>query len=126
MFGCSLSLDVGILNTQAAARCPSGEAVKFLQLRDEFAPSLLVRQVLREDMVGIGARLERLAQQVHPRFLGRAARLAVIAGLAGRNQVLPRVLAPTVPWEDMVERQVLRLLAAVLTGEAVAHKDLAS
>jgi len=58
------------------------------------------------------------------RFLGRAAGLAVVARLAGGHYVLPIMTAPTMARQDMVQRQVSRLLAAVLTREAVAKENV--
>jgi len=41
-------------------------------------------------------------------------------------QVIPGVLATTVPRDDVVQRQVLGRRATVLARVAVAHEDLAS
>ena len=60
------------------------------------------------------------------RFLGRAARLAVVARLAGGHHVLPVMAAPAMPGQNMVQRQVSRLLPAVLTGKAIAQENVAT
>src|SRR5437867_12803003 len=60
------------------------------------------------------------------RFLGRAARLAVVARLAGGHHVLPVMSAPAMPGQNMVQRQVSRLLPAVLTGKAIAQENVAT
>ena len=59
------------------------------------------------------------------RLLGRPAALAVVARLARRHEVLPRVAAAAVAREHVVEGEVVRLPAAVLAGVAVAAEDLA-
>ena len=60
------------------------------------------------------------------RFLRCVAGLAVVAGLAGRDDVRPLVGAAAVAREDVVERQVSRLLAAVLARVAVAQEDVSA
>ena len=58
------------------------------------------------------------------RFLRRAPGLAVVAQLAGGHDVLPIVATPTMAREDVVQRQVSRLLSAVLTSEVIAQEDV--
>jgi len=60
------------------------------------------------------------------RFLRRAPGLAVVAQLAGGHDVLPIVATPTMAREDVVQRQVSRLLPAVLTGKAIAQENVAT
>ena len=82
------------------------------------APGLvaLVGEVRREQRVEVAARLERRAEQPEARLLERLAALAVVARLAGGDEVLPRVAAATMARHDVVERQVVRLAAAVLAA----------
>src|SRR5437773_12420542 len=65
---------------------------------------VLVDQVRREHRVHVAARLKRRAGEAEPSLLDRLAALAVIARLAGRDEVLPRVAAATVARNDVVER----------------------
>jgi len=60
------------------------------------------------------------------RFLGRAARLSVVARFAGRHDVLPIMAAPAMAGQNVVQRQVSSLLAAVLAREAVAEENIAA
>src|SRR5687768_6556558 len=86
---------------------------------------LLVRHVRAEQGVDVAARLERGPDQAQARLLGRLPALAVVAGLAGSDEVLPRVAAAAVARQDMIERQVVRAGAAVLAEMPVAQEDLA-
>jgi hypothetical protein len=63
---------------------------------------------------------------VHARFLGQPPTLAVIAVLAGGDEVVPGVSAPTMAGNDVIESQVVRLRAAVLACVLVADEDLAA
>ena len=63
--------------------------------------------------------------QPEARLLERLAALAVVARLAGGDEVLPGVAAAAMARHDVVERQVVGLPAAVLAGVAVAGEDLA-
>src|SRR5437870_1185572 len=63
------------------------------------------------------------AKERHPRLGERASTLSVIARLAGGHDVLPHVLTPTVPRDDMIERQVVAAPSAVLAGVVVAAED---
>jgi hypothetical protein len=58
--------------------------------------------------------------------LRRAAGLAVVAGLAGGHNVLPIVATSPMAGQNVVQRKVACLLAAVLTGESVAEEDIAT
>ncbi len=69
--------------------------------------------------------LERLAKQLHPYFRGGAAGFAMIACLAGADQILPLVLPPEMAWDNVVEGELSRLLPAVLAGIPVAVENLA-
>ena len=91
------------------------------------APRLvaLVGEVRREQRVDVAARLERRPVQPQPRLLERLAALPVVARLAGGDEVLPGVAAAAMARDDVVERQVVRLAAAVLAGVPVAGEDLA-
>jgi len=50
----------------------------------------------------------------------------VVARLAGRHEIVPRVAATPVAWHDVIESEVRRLPAAVLAGVAIAVEDLAA
>lgn len=50
--------------------------------------------------------------------------LTVIAGLAGRHHVTPVMSAPPMAGQDVVQRQVLRLLSAILAGKPVSQEDV--
>lgn len=50
----------------------------------------------------------------------------MIATGAGRDDVIPDVLSPEMAWINVVDGQVSALPAAVLAGEIVASKHLAS
>ena len=58
------------------------------------------------------------------RLRQRAAALAVVACSAGRNDVVPGVLAAAVSRHDVIQREVVTSLAAVLAGVVVALEDL--
>jgi hypothetical protein len=60
------------------------------------------------------------------RFLRGATGLAVVAVLAGGDDVLPVVLAAAVAGKDVVEGEVTRATSAVLTGVAVTQEDIAA
>lgn len=72
------------------------------------------------------ARLKRLAQELHSRFGERLASLAMVAGPAGTDDVLPGVRTAAGTRHDMVDRQVMGAYAAVLAGVVIAEKDLAA
>ena len=65
-------------------------------------------------------------EQAEARLVERLAALAVVARLAGRDEVLPGVAAAAMARHDVVEGQVVRLAAAVLAGVPVAGEDLAA
>jgi hypothetical protein len=58
-------------------------------------------------------------------FFWGAARLLVVADTAGSDEVLPGVTPATVARHHVVDREVARLLAAVLAHVVIAHEDLA-
>ena len=68
----------------------------------------------------------RLSLETKPGLVERLAALAVVAGLARGDQVLPAVGATAVARHHVVERQVVGLAAAVLAGVPVAREDLAT
>ena len=79
----------------------------------------VVLEVRREQRVEVAPRLERLAHEPEPRLLERLAALAVVAGLAGGDQVLPAVAAPAMARHHVVEGEVLQegdLIATVVAG----------
>jgi len=59
----------------------------------------------------------------HAGDLRHHAALPEIAGCAGRDDVVPSRLTATGTRDEMVERQIA-FVAAVLTGEAVAQKNI--
>src|SRR6185503_1230327 len=82
--------------------------------------------VRREHRVDVAARLEGRPMQPEAGLLDGLAALAVIAPLARRDEVLPRVPAAPMARHDVVQGQVVALPAAVLAGVAVAGEDLAA
>lgn len=67
---------------------------------------------------------ERLALQVHICFLRALATLTPVAWRTSGNQVTPRVWPTPVPWNDMIQRQVTHLPAAILARKIVPAQDL--
>jgi hypothetical protein len=67
-----------------------------------------------------------LADEVHVCFARGATGLAVVAGLAGGDDVPPVVLAAAIAGEDVVEGEVSRAASAVLAGVAVTQEDVAA
>ena len=67
----------------------------------------VVGEVRREQRVQVASRLERRPEQPDPRLLGRLAALAVVARLAGRDEVVPGVRPAAVARQDVVQRQVV-------------------
>lgn len=49
----------------------------------------------------------------------------MIAGLAGRNDIVPDVESATRAWDNVVDSQVGCLALAVLAGESIANEDFA-
>src|SRR6266550_2409794 len=86
----------------------------------------LVREVRREQRVDVAARLERRTMKSEAHLLEEVAALAMVARLAGRDEVLPGVAAAAMARDDVVEGQVVRLAAAVLAGVPIAGEDLAA
>src|SRR5712691_3248551 len=90
---------------------------------DELRPGALARtHVGRVQVLRRRRRPDRLAPQAHPRLGERAPALAVIAGLAGGDDVFPDVLATAVARDHVVEREVVAPAAAVLAGVLVPGK----
>ena len=83
-------------------------------------------EVAREQVRGARDRRCRARQQPHFRLDGRAAALAVVAGVAGRDEVLPIVRAPTMLRHDVVEGERAASTSTVLTALVVARKYLAA
>ena len=61
--------------------------------------------------------------QVHSRLSRRFTTFAMIAHLAGGNQIVPRVPASARPRNDVVDRKLNIGATAILTGEVVANED---
>jgi hypothetical protein len=59
-------------------------------------------------------------------FLRSATGLAVVAVLAGSDDVIPVVLAAAIAREDVVKGEVTRAASAVLAGVAVTQEDIAA
>src|SRR5438046_2560388 len=76
----------------------------------------LVLEVLDEQRIDVAARLEWRSVEPQPSLLEHLAALAVVALLAGRDEVLPRVAAAAVTRNDVVQGEVRGLPAAVLAG----------
>lgn len=65
-----------------------------------------------------------LTQQAHIRLFEQTIPFFAIADLAARHQVLPCALPPARAWDDMIERQVTGVLAAILAGFIIAQQDV--
>ena len=81
----------------------------------------VVREVRREQRVEVAAWLVRLAGQPKTGLLERLATLSVVARLARGDQVLPAVRPAPMARRHVVEREVVRLAAAVLARVPVAR-----
>src|SRR5438270_12002576 len=91
---------------------------------EELEPLALARaDIAREEIARSGRRPERRPGEHHARFRQRAPALLVIAALARRHDVLPRVLAAAMARDHMIESEIVAALAAVLTGVVVADED---
>jgi hypothetical protein len=69
-------------------------------------------------------RSARLAQQRHVCFFKRAIALFVIAGHAGSDEVLPTVASASRARGNMIDSQLRRCSAAILTAISVASKNV--
>ena len=65
-----------------------------------------------------------LAAEGHFRFPGVFPAFAPVAGHTCCDQILPRMRSTTVPRNDVIERQVTHLTAAILAGKIVPAQDL--
>src|SRR5258708_14128513 len=85
-----------------------------------------LREQTHQVAAGMQAKRPRRAGELHAGLLGRAAALAVVAGMAARDEILPGGLAGARAGNYVVERQLGRRhqAMAVLTGVAVAHEDV--
>src|ERR1035437_5185736 len=90
------------------------------------APALVavVAQIRCEDGVHVTARLHGSVRQPELRLVEQIAALAVVARLAGGDQVVPRVGPASMPRHDVVQGEVVGLPAAVLAGVRVTVEDL--
>src|ERR1035438_8519539 len=82
--------------------------------------------IRRQQLVlSVDADLPRLSGERHAGFGGGLIALPVVAGEAGRHQVLPGVGAMPGPRHHVIERQASRgqTVAAVLAGITVAQED---
>src|SRR5450756_1495732 len=80
--------------------------------------------MLVQDVVAIVLGFIGEPEQPHPAALQRLPPLAVVAGSAGADQVLPTVLAPFVARDHVVYGQLSGLRPAVLAGVVIAVEDL--
>ena len=94
-----------------------------IEARDEFPPIFSRTEVLEERVVDADARAGRLVGKRHSRLLGRAAGLAVVAGLASGNKIFPGVLSAPMAREHVIKGELAGSFAAVNAGPAVASKD---
>ena len=72
----------------------------------------------------IPARATGMVNQSHPGLLRSSACLVAIAGNAGANYILPRLLSTSVAGENMVQGKLMRFLTTVLAGMPVAIENL--
>ena len=86
------------------------------------APGVLV--ALEHPVSGVDGEWPRLAQKYHPRYFRGPVGFPVVAGEAGRYQVLPGGSATTGSRSDVIQGQVPRWadLSAVLAPVAVSQK----
>src|SRR5271156_790896 len=75
---------------------------------------------------GVQTEWARRSSQPHSGFLGRAAALAIVAGMAAGHQILPGSLTGARPRHDMVERKLGRRqwAMAILAGITIPHQDV--
>ncbi len=79
------------------------------------------KQPLRSHQV-VHRRLPRRPQRRHDELV-----LLRVTGAAGRHDVLPARGAAAHPWNDVIERQILKVLpATILAAEAIAQKHVES
>jgi len=104
-----------------ACKCPISSIKQIL-------PPRLVRTAQIADDLAIDMKIVGLGplHQSQTRFLGGAIALAVVAGPATRNQVVPGGIAAATPGNDVVKRQVQRWkdVPAVLAGVVIAQQDV--
>ncbi len=90
---------------------------------EELVPLRVSIHVAPKDILdGIG-RFDGKAVQSEARFFQCAAALAVVAGSAGGDDIIPDVFAPQVARNDVVDGQVQGVFAAILAGEVIATED---
>jgi len=127
---------VGIVRDRGAAVPPSilptiGQGTvtaQRLETGDELRPFIAHRlmDLALDGVVRPGARAERLARELHPRLAQSLATLAVVAGLARADEILPGVRAIARLRHDVIDRQVTALQSAILAGIPIADEDLAT
>lgn len=108
---------LAIAATRNAASCESS-----VDPRDERTP-FVEDGPLVEHVERIWARNCRLSEQAHLGLSRAHSRLAVVAGDAGADHVLPNVGAVPRSRNDVVERELAGFLSAVLADESVAVED---
>ena len=96
--------------------------------RQIWAP-LLIRAVAQPSLdrvIRSGVRPLGHGAQPHARLFRRAPTLTMVAAPAGAHEIFPAMSAATVARYDVVERQVVRLLAAVLAATLIPPEDLSA
>ena len=84
---------------------------------------MVLAEVMPEERTRSGAWLAGLVSQHHPRLGERLAAFLAIARGARADNILPEVRAAAMTRHHVVNRQVIRLNAAVLANEIVAAKN---
>ena len=87
-------------------------------------PLSVALQVLPEERGRSGGWADRLTHQIHACLRRRPATLAVVAGAAGGNEVLPFVRPASMARHHVVEGQLDAGDAAVLAALIVSREDL--
>ena len=88
------------------------------------APRVLI--VSRNEKKTVTAWAERLANQLHPGFLGGSTCLTAITGYTGTNYIFPSMLSALVSRDDMVQGKLSSFLTTILTGVLVTFENLKS
>src|SRR3990172_213213 len=78
-----------------------------------------------KQVLGRSWRFARKVQQAHVGLLDGSSTLAVVAVLAGGNQVSPSIFTPQMARNNMVDRQVDSSLTAILTNIVIPAQNLA-
>lgn len=90
---------------------------------EERFPIVVLSKVMPEERTRVGARFIRLAPQHHPRFFECFATFFPIAHRTRADDVLPTMCAAAMARHNMINRQVIRLHAAILASEIITTKN---